>query len=103
MIIFQSDNGAEGATYEALPTMGADLMRVINTYCEWGPSPTISNPSLVNDSDNNELENIGNHDSFAWYGTRVSTFPDITSVASQLTHFPQHAVGSSLYSSFTII
>lgn len=33
VIIFQSDNGAEGAAYEALPTMGADLMRVINTYC----------------------------------------------------------------------
>lgn len=34
LIIFQSDNGAEGATYEALPTMGADLMRVISTYCK---------------------------------------------------------------------
>ena len=33
MILFQSDNGAEGATYEALPTMGADLMRVVNAYC----------------------------------------------------------------------
>ena len=103
MIIFQSDNGAEGATYEALPTMGADLMRVINTYCEWAQSPTVSSRSLVNGLDNNELENIGNHDSFAWYGTRVSTLSEITSVASQLTHFPQHAVGPSLYSSFTII
>lgn len=28
-----SQLGAEGAAYEALPTMGADLMRVINTYC----------------------------------------------------------------------
>lgn len=34
MIIFQSDNGAEGATYEAIPTMGEDLMRVINEYCK---------------------------------------------------------------------
>lgn len=35
MIIFQSDNGAEGATYEAIPTMGPDLMRVINAYCKF--------------------------------------------------------------------
>lgn len=34
MIIFQSDNGAEGATYEAIPTMGDDLMRVIKEYCK---------------------------------------------------------------------
>lgn len=59
-IVFQSDNGAEGASYEALPTMGADLMRVIRTYY------------------NNALNNIGNYDSFAWYGTRwaqASTAP----------------------------
>ncbi|KIY01124.1 uncharacterized protein Z520_02676 [Fonsecaea multimorphosa CBS 102226] len=59
-IIFQSDNGAEGATYEALPTMGADLMRVINAYYD------------------NSLDNIGNATSFAWYGTRwaqASTAP----------------------------
>lgn len=30
---FVFSSGAEGAAYEALPTMGADLMRVINTYC----------------------------------------------------------------------
>ena len=60
MIIFQSDNGAEGATYEALPTMGADLMRVLNAYYD------------------NSLDNIGNATSFAWYGTRwaqASTAP----------------------------
>lgn len=34
VIIFQSDNGAEGAEYEAIPTMGADLMQVVNKYCE---------------------------------------------------------------------
>ncbi|CAL5867002.1 uncharacterized protein PFLUO_LOCUS1214 [Penicillium psychrofluorescens] len=59
-IVFQSDNGAEGATYEALPTMGADLMRVINEYYD------------------NSLDNIGNATSFAWYGTRwaqASTAP----------------------------
>ncbi|PCH02297.1 Alkaline phosphatase-like, alpha/beta/alpha [Penicillium occitanis (nom. inval.)] len=60
LIIFQSDNGAEGATYEAIPTMGADLMRVINEYYD------------------NTLDNIGNANSFAWYGTRwaqASTAP----------------------------
>lgn len=35
MIVFQSDNGAEGATYEAIPTMGENLMRVIHEYCEY--------------------------------------------------------------------
>ncbi|KAF2452370.1 alkaline-phosphatase-like protein [Lineolata rhizophorae] len=60
VIIFQSDNGAEGATYEAIPTMGADLMRVINTYYD------------------NSFDNIGNATSFVWYGTRwaqASTAP----------------------------
>ncbi|KAK2763692.1 hypothetical protein FQN54_009308 [Arachnomyces sp. PD_36] len=60
MIIFQSDNGAEGATYEAIPTMGEDLMRVIKEYYD------------------NSLDNIGNANSFAWYGTRwaqASTAP----------------------------
>jgi arylsulfatase len=60
MIIFQSDNGAEGASYEALPTIGPDLMRVVKKYY------------------NNSLDNIGNADSFVWYGTRwaqASTAP----------------------------
>lgn len=50
-IIFQSDNGAEGASYEAMPTLGNDIMEHIAKYY------------------NNELENIGREDSFVWYGS----------------------------------
>ena len=51
-IIFQSDNGAEGASYEAIPTIGKDIMAVVRKHY------------------NNSLENIGEHDSFVWYGPR---------------------------------
>ena len=48
--MFLSDNGAEGAAYEGLPVMGPDLMKVLHRYYD------------------NSLDNIGNHDSFVWYG-----------------------------------
>ncbi|KAK7054676.1 hypothetical protein VNI00_003139 [Paramarasmius palmivorus] len=51
-IIFQSDNGAEGAAYEAIPTIGKDIMAVIRKYYD------------------NSLENIGEYNSFVWYGPR---------------------------------
>lgn len=60
VIIFQSDNGAEGADIESLPTMGPDLMRVLRKYY------------------NNSFDNIGHADSYVWYGTRwaqASTAP----------------------------
>lgn len=60
VIVFQSDNGAEGADYEALPTMGSDIMRVVRKYY------------------NNAFENLGHADSYIWYGTRwaqASTAP----------------------------
>ncbi|RDL36188.1 Uncharacterized protein BP5553_06800 [Venustampulla echinocandica] len=60
VIIFQSDNGAEGADYEAMPTMGADLMRVVKMYYD------------------NTFDNIGNATSYVWYGSRwaqASTAP----------------------------
>lgn len=59
-IIFMSDNGAEGAAYEAMPVMGPNLMDVINKYYD------------------NSVENIGNYNSFVWYGPRwasASTAP----------------------------
>ena len=37
---------------ESLPVMGKDLMKVLHKYY------------------NNTLDNIGNHDSFVWYGPR---------------------------------
>ena len=51
-VVFMSDNGAEGASFEARPTMGNDLMAVIRKYYD------------------NSLDNIGEHDSFVWYGPR---------------------------------
>ncbi|KAJ3826629.1 alkaline-phosphatase-like protein [Lentinula raphanica] len=52
-IIFQSDNGAEGASYEAQPTlMGNSILDIIKKYYD------------------NSLENIGEYNSFVWYGPR---------------------------------
>ena len=45
-----SDNGAEGASYEAIPIWGPKMLNVINRYY------------------NNQLDNIGEPDSFVWYG-----------------------------------
>lgn len=52
MILFASDNGAEGASYELLPVVGENVMAHIGKYY------------------NNSLENIGSKDSFVWYGSR---------------------------------
>lgn len=52
VILFMSDNGAEGASYEARPIMGENVMRHIHQYYD------------------NSLDNIGRHDSFVWYGAR---------------------------------
>jgi arylsulfatase len=50
-IVFISDNGAEGQLLEAIPVLaGATMADVIKRYY------------------NNSLENMGNHDSFVWYG-----------------------------------
>jgi arylsulfatase A-like enzyme len=45
VVLFMSDNGAEGAVFESYPLMGRDLMAVLKRYY------------------NNQLDNIGNHDS----------------------------------------
>lgn len=52
LILFMSDNGAEGASYEATPLVGDNIMAHIEKYY------------------NNSLENIGRADSFVWYGCR---------------------------------
>lgn len=52
VVLFMSDNGAEGAVFESYPLMGKDLIAVLKRYY------------------NNQLDNIGNHDSFVWYGPR---------------------------------
>lgn len=51
-IMFMSDNGAEGAAYEAYPMISGQLMEHLGKYY------------------NNSYENIGNYDSFVWYGPR---------------------------------
>lgn len=52
-VMFISDNGAEGKLLEALPIMaGTPLVQVIQKFY------------------NNDIDNIGNADSFVWYGPR---------------------------------
>ncbi|MCB1632890.1 MAG: sulfatase-like hydrolase/transferase, partial [Pseudomonadales bacterium] len=52
VILFMSDNGAEGTLLEALPILGTHMMNVIKRYYD------------------NSYENIGNPNSFVWYGPR---------------------------------
>ncbi|KAJ6014402.1 sulfatase PB10D8.02c [Penicillium herquei] len=53
-ILFMSDNGAEGASLEALPLMGGKK----------------SFGDIIEEYYDNSLENIGNKDSYTWYGPR---------------------------------
>lgn len=61
LVLFFSDNGAEGAQFEAWPlTAGGDMDAYVARYHD------------------NSLENLGARDSFAWYGARwasASTAP----------------------------
>lgn len=63
VIMFMSDNGAEGAQFEAWPiTAGGDMEAHVARY------------------HNNEISNIGAYDSFVWYGSRwasASTAPGL--------------------------
>ncbi|KAF4452186.1 Arylsulfatase [Fusarium austroafricanum] len=52
IILFMSDNGAEGASYEAYPLVGTTIMDHVHEYYD------------------NSLENIGRGNSFVWYGAR---------------------------------
>jgi arylsulfatase A-like enzyme len=51
-VCFMSDNGAEGAAYEAYPIVQGSMIQHLKKYY------------------NNSLENLGNGDSFIWYGPR---------------------------------
>jgi len=51
-ILFMSDNGAEGASIEAHPIMGDEVISHLEKYYD------------------NSLDNIGRYNSFVWYGTR---------------------------------
>ncbi|KAI0596405.1 sulfatase [Biscogniauxia sp. FL1348] len=63
LILFMSDNGAEGAQFEAFPaTAGGDMDAYVARYHD------------------NALDNIGARDSFVWYGSRwasASTAPGL--------------------------
>jgi arylsulfatase len=52
VVIFLSDNGAEGAIVEAMPLHGAQIAAQIEKYCD------------------NSLDNLGRPTSFIWYGPR---------------------------------
>ncbi len=52
LVIFLSDNGAEGALLEAFPAFGPNLEQVIAEHYD------------------NSLDNIGNGNSYVWYGPR---------------------------------
>jgi arylsulfatase A-like enzyme len=51
-VCFMSDNGAEGAAYEAYPIVQGQMMQHLQTYYD------------------NSLENLGRGNSFIWYGPR---------------------------------
>ncbi|KAF2091728.1 alkaline phosphatase-like protein [Saccharata proteae CBS 121410] len=51
-VCFLSDNGAEGAAYEAYPIVQGNMLQHLQKYYD------------------NSLENLGNGDSFIWYGPR---------------------------------
>lgn len=51
-VCFMSDNGAEGAAYEAYPIVQGSMIQHLQKYY------------------NNSLDNLGNGDSFIWYGPR---------------------------------
>ncbi len=60
LIVFLSDNGAEGAIVEAMPIMGKIFARIVKEHCD------------------NSLENAGKPGSYIWYGPRwaqASTAP----------------------------
>lgn len=52
VVIFLSDNGAEGAIVEAMPLRGPEIVARVEKHCD------------------NSLENLGRPTSFIWYGPR---------------------------------
>ena len=52
VVIFLSDNGAEGAIVEAMPMRGAQIAAMVENFCD------------------NSLDNLGHATSYIWYGPR---------------------------------
>lgn len=66
VVVFLSDNGAEGAALEAVPIIGRRATRFIDRHYD------------------NRLENIGRGDSYVWYGPR---WAQAATAPSRLTKF----------------
>lgn len=80
MVLFMSDNGAEGASYEALPIVGDDVLAHIDKYYD------------------NSLDNIGRGNSFVWYGCRwaqAATAPSRVSLCLSRYTFVRLTICSS--------
>lgn len=67
LVLFMSDNGAEGASYEAMPLVGGRIMAHVDKYYD------------------NSLDNIGRGNSFVWYGCRWARQPPHPPVSTRCT------------------
>lgn len=95
VIVFLSDNGAEGAIVEALPIIGPFFSRLIAQHCD------------------NSLANAGRPDSYVWYGPRwaqaatapsrlVKTYTTEGGIrVPAIIHYPQAARAGQIGSAFT--
>ena len=68
VVIFLSDNGAEGAIVEAMPLLGAQIAAQIEKHCD------------------NSVDNLGRPSSFIWYGPAVGASRDRALAAAQGVH-----------------
>lgn len=70
VVIFMSDNGAEGASFEARPVVSGSIPEHIEKYYD------------------NSLDNIGNYNSYVWYGTRWAQVSMFRLPKSRTNMFP---------------
>lgn len=84
-VCFMSDNGAEGGAHEANPAFHGKPMAFLQKYY------------------NNTFENLGNYDSFIWYGPRWAQVGEFeTSVSpAKLNDFKASTAPSRMYKSYT--
>ncbi|KAJ4351413.1 uncharacterized protein N0V89_006755 [Didymosphaeria variabile] len=70
-VLFMSDNGAEGASYEAMPIVGDSIMAHIDKYYD------------------NSLENIGRGNSFVWTGAINNAFCTVMDIVPTVLELAQ--------------
>ena len=78
VVIFLSDNGAEGAIVEAMPLRGAQIAAQIEKYCD------------------NSLDNLGHATSYIWYGPRWAQAATAPSRSAQGVHDRRRYPGGRL-------